>query len=82
MFKFKFVEGIFVESLYIYVANKQLNRCVAFDFDGEHVPRHARGRRGERVHLVGREQIGLWYCIALEIVVVVLETVYGPLYVS
>ena len=38
--------------------------------------------RGERVHLVGREQIGLWYCIALEIVVVVLETVYGPLYVS
>ena len=26
--------------------------------------------------------IGFWYCIALEIVVVLSETVYGPLYVS
>ena len=57
---------------------------MAFDLDGGHLSRHARGRRGEHVHLVAASSIGFWYCIALEIVVVVvvLETVYGPLYTT
>ena len=49
MFKFKFIERIFEESLYIYVANKQLNRYVVFDLDGGHLSRHMRGAGGASV---------------------------------